>query len=77
MFKNARTYPGQDHQLHGCIKTLLSDYAVQAQYHGEIARSMMISSVQTSSSSDDRADIMEVLCQVYYTLGRALTQLKK
>ena len=56
---------------------LCTDYAVQAQYHGEIARSMMMSRIQTSSSEDDKADIMEVLCNIYYTLGRALGQLKK
>ena len=53
------------------------DYSVQAQYHSEIARTMMMSRVQTSSSDDDKANIMEVLCNIYYTLGRALAQLKK
>ena len=62
------------------IKPFLSaplDYSVQAQYHSEIARTMMMSRVQTSSSDDDKANIMEVLCNTYYTLGRALAQLKK
>ena len=53
------------------------DFAVQAQYHSDMAREMMMSSVQASGSDSDKADIMEVLINIYYILGRALTQLKK
>ncbi len=38
----------------------------------------MVGGVHTASSGGDaRAAVLETLCSVYYTLGRALTALKK
>ena len=56
---------------------ILPGYPTQAQYHCETARSIMMSGVQLSSDSTDQHRIMEVLINIHYTLGRALTASKK
>lgn len=55
----------------------LKGYAPQAQYHAENARAIMLGGVQTSSSQHDKAKILKILINIYYTLGRSLTKLKK
>ncbi|XP_013406257.1 tetratricopeptide repeat protein 23-like [Lingula anatina] len=55
----------------------LKGYTAQAHYHSENAKNIMLSGVQMPSSQRDKAKIMEVLVKTYYTMGRALTKLKK
>lgn len=55
----------------------LKGYAPQAEYHCETAKGYMSRGIQTSSSSTDKANIMEVNVKIYLIMGRALTNMKK
>lgn len=56
---------------------LISGYAVQAEYHTENAKSIMLNSVTTYTTDQEKADIHDVLFKIYYIQGRALASLKK
>lgn len=59
------------------ILKFLAGYAPQAEYHCETAKGYMSRGIQTSSSSTDKANIMEVNVKIYLIMGRALTNMKK
>lgn len=55
----------------------LKGYAVQAEYHTENAKSIMLNSVTSYTTDQEKADIYDVLFKIYYIQGRALAALKK
>ncbi|XP_061180716.1 tetratricopeptide repeat protein 23-like [Saccostrea echinata] len=55
----------------------LKAYAVQAEYHTENAKSIMLNSVTSYTTDQEKADIYDVLFKIYYIQGRALATLKK
>ncbi|XP_067653801.1 tetratricopeptide repeat protein 23-like isoform X1 [Haliotis asinina] len=55
----------------------LKGYAIQAEFHSDSAKDIMLHGVHTSSSHKEKADIYHVLIRVYYIMGKALTILKK
>lgn len=55
----------------------ISGYAVQAEYHTENAKSIMLNSVTSYTTDQEKADIYDVLFKIYYIQGRALAALKK
>ncbi|XP_041364626.1 tetratricopeptide repeat protein 23-like [Gigantopelta aegis] len=55
----------------------LKDYYLQAEYHSENAKDVMLHGVSTSASQQEKSDIYLVLIRVFYTLGRADSALKK
>ena len=63
--------------LHYGIRLIPTGYAPQAEYHTEMAKSIMLHGAHVSASVQEKADIYRVLISMYYTLGRAHTSLKK
>lgn len=55
----------------------ISGYAVQAEYHTENAKSIMLNSVTSYTTDQEKADIYDVLFKIYYIQGRAMAALKK
>nr|XP_022304163.1 tetratricopeptide repeat protein 23-like [Crassostrea virginica] len=55
----------------------LKGYAVQADYHAGTAKSIMLNSVTSYTTDQEKAEIYDVLFKIYYTQGRALATLKK
>ncbi|XP_072032841.1 tetratricopeptide repeat protein 23-like [Amphiura filiformis] len=55
----------------------LKNLPVQAQYHADIAKNIMLSGLHTSDSSSSKAELLLMLVKMYYVLGRAFTILKK
>ena len=53
-----------------------SDYAPQAEYHTEHARDI-IRNVQMTSLFSEKPQILDVVINIYFTLGRAQAQQKK
>ena len=56
---------------------LFPGYAVQADYHAGTAKSIMLNSVTSYTTDQEKAEIYDVLFKIYYTQGRALAPLKK
>ncbi len=56
---------------------LPTDLPVQAQYHADIAKNIMLSGLHTSDSSSSKAELLLMLVKMYYVLGRAFTMMKK
>ncbi|KAK3602303.1 hypothetical protein CHS0354_001738 [Potamilus streckersoni] len=55
----------------------LKGFAVQAEYHTQNAMDIMLSSVHTTSTETEKAEVFRVLFQLNYTLGKAQTMMKK
>ncbi|XP_048750115.2 tetratricopeptide repeat protein 23-like [Ostrea edulis] len=55
----------------------LKAYAVQAEHHTENAKSIMLNSVTSYTTDQEKADIYDVLFKIYYIEGRAMASLKK
>ncbi|CAH1790174.1 unnamed protein product [Owenia fusiformis] len=55
----------------------LKGYGPQSKEHADTAKAIMMSGIATSSSESEKASIMELLMNIHFILGRALTMLQK
>ncbi|XP_074649987.1 tetratricopeptide repeat protein 23-like [Tubulanus polymorphus] len=55
----------------------LKGYAPQAYQHAETAKNIMMSGLHTSQSDSDKAAMLSTFMDIYYTMGRSCSVLKK
>ena len=56
---------------------IIPDYYVQAEYHTDIAKKMVVNNMQFSSSTTEKTHVLLMMMNLYYIMGKAACQLKK
>ncbi|CAL1541919.1 unnamed protein product [Lymnaea stagnalis] len=80
----SRIVHGASHWRHAqCVTNLgegylkLKGYYVQAEYHADTARSIMLHGSHMAASMEEKSTLFAVLIQIYRIMGQAATALKK